>query len=86
MDFQKRRQNERKFPNWEDLPGGARRYWCGVEGHSGWRARYVKHVDSDESTVRFYQEIFDAEGTLWEVHDKFPTDLGHRKIREDDQQ
>jgi len=33
-----------------------------------------------ESTVRFYQEVFDGDGRLREVHEKFPADLGHRKI------
>ncbi len=86
MDVQKRRQNERKFSNWEELPGGGRRYWYDVKGHSGWRARYVKQVDSEESTVHFAQEIFDAEGMLREVHEKFPADRGHRKIKEGEQQ
>lgn len=37
-----REQNERKFPNWEELPEGGRRYWLGIPGRHGWRARYVK--------------------------------------------
>jgi len=40
----------------------------------------VKEVDKEESTVRFYQEVFDADGRLREVHDKYPVDLGHRKV------
>ncbi len=86
MDVKKRRQNERKFPNWEDVPGGGRRYWYDVEGRSGWIARYVKYVDLDKSTVDFCQEIFDSKGTLREVHEKFPTDLGHRKVSKDEQE
>jgi hypothetical protein len=62
------------------LTGGGRRYWYDVKGRSGWKARYVKEVDADESTVRFIQEIFDHMGTLREVHEKFPTDLGHRRV------
>jgi hypothetical protein len=73
-------QNERKFPNWQDLPGGGRRYWLDVLGRSGWRARYVKEVDRREVTFRFYQEIYDENGRLVEVHDKYPVDLGHRKV------
>ncbi len=73
-------QNERKFPNWQDLTGGGRRYWLDILGHSGWRARYVKEVDAREGTVRFYQEIYDENDQLVEVHDKYPVDLGHRKI------
>lgn len=73
-------QNERKFPNWQDLSGGGRRYWLDVLSRSGWRARYVKEVDVREVTVRFYQEIYDETGQLVEVHDKYPVDLGQRKV------
>lgn len=48
----------------------------------GWNARYVKEVDADEITVRFYQEIYDAAGTLVEIHDKYPIDDGHQKVGE----
>ncbi|MGQ0602526.1 MAG: hypothetical protein ACT4QE_12630 [Anaerolineales bacterium] len=75
-----REQNERKFPNWEDLPNGGRRYWLEVTGLRGWRARYLKEVDADETTLRFWQEIYDADGKLVEVHEKYPTNLGHRKV------
>jgi hypothetical protein len=39
-----------------------------------------KEVDAEESTVRFYQEVYDGEGTLREVHHKYPVDLGHQQI------
>ncbi len=71
--------NEGKFPNWEELPNGGRRYWLDVKGRLGWRARYVKVVDMDEKTVLFFQEIYDDEDELVEVHEKFPLDKGHRK-------
>ncbi len=78
----KRRANERKFGNWEPLPSGGRRYWYDVQGKGGWRARYVKEVDSVENTSRFYQEIYDQSGELVEVHEKFPEDLGHLSVKE----
>lgn len=53
-----RTQNEKKFGNWTDLPGGGRRYWQDVTGRMGWRARYLKEVDEGETTVRFWQEIY----------------------------
>jgi hypothetical protein len=56
-DERKRRQNEKKFGNWEVLPDGARRYFCEVRGRQGWSARYVKEVSPSEETIRFYQEI-----------------------------
>ena len=80
MDARKRQQNERKFGAWSDLPNGGRAYSFEVKGRSGWRARYVKEVDAEELTVRFYQEVFDGEGRLREIHEKYPVDLGHRQV------
>ena len=77
-----REQNERKFPNWEILEAGGRKYWLDVRGRQGWEARYVKEVDVDEVTVRFYQEIYDETGQLVEVHHKYPIDQGHQKVEE----
>ena len=73
-----REQNERKFGRWEELPNGARRYIRDYGGRAGGRARYIKEVDEDEVTTRFAQEIYDREGALIAVHEKFPVDLGHR--------
>jgi len=69
-----RAQNEKKFGHWEELPGGGRRYWIEISGRQGWRARYVKEVDADEVTLRFRQEIYDAQGKLAELHEKYPVD------------
>lgn len=62
------------------MPGGGRRYRLEVAGRFGWRACYVKDVDSAEVTVRFRQEIYDDQGTLVEIHEKYPMDKGHRKL------
>jgi hypothetical protein len=78
----RRRQNERKFGNWIDLPDGGRRHWYEVQGRSGWRARYIKEVDPEENTRRFWQEIYDDKGRLVEVHEKFPVDKGHQRLSE----
>ena len=75
-----REQNERKFPQWEFLPNGGRRYWLDIKGRQGWVARYVKEVDAEEVTIRFAQETYDEIGSLVEVHEKYPVDLGHRRI------
>lgn len=75
-----REQNERKFSNCEILPPGGRRYWFDVLGKQGWKARYVKEVDADEVTMRFYQEIYDDTGKLVETHHKYPVDQGHQKV------
>ena len=80
MDARRRQQNERKFGAWSDLPNGGRTYSFEVKGRSGWRARYVKEVDAEELTVRFFQEVLDGEGRLREGHEKYPVDLGHRQV------
>ena len=75
-----RGQNEKKFGNWDELPGGGRRYWLDVFGRLGWRARYTKEVDGNETTLRFWQEIYDENGRLVEVHEKYPVDKGHQRM------
>ena len=75
-----REQNERKFGDWEALPTGGRRYFRDFAGRAGGRARYIKEVDSNETTIRFAQEIYDSTGRLVSVHEKFPVDLGHNKL------
>jgi hypothetical protein len=74
-----RSQNEKKFGQWDELAGGGRRYRLDVPGRSGWLARYLKEVDANEMTVRFWQEIYDDTGKLVETHEKFPVDKGHQK-------
>ncbi|HBT47680.1 MAG TPA: hypothetical protein DEA73_07380 [Peptococcaceae bacterium] len=78
----RRRQNEKKFGNWEELLDGGRRYWYEVSGRIGWKARYIKEVDNNENTLRFYQEIYNSEGKLIEIHEKYPIDRGHQKVGE----
>jgi hypothetical protein len=80
MDADKRRENERKFGHWDESPDGRRRYWYDVQGRTGWRARYVKEVDAQEITVRFFQEIHDQDGVLVEIHEKYPVDSGHKPV------
>jgi hypothetical protein len=77
-----RDQNERNFRNWEDVPDGGRRYWKDYRsGRSGW-ARYLKIVDAAETTLAVIQEIYDRNDNLIAVHEKFPIDKGHRRIKE----
>jgi hypothetical protein len=75
-----RRENETKFGQWQELPNGGRIYSLEVTGRQLWKARYFKEVDQNEITLRFWQEIYDEAGQLVEVHQKYPVDLGHRKI------
>jgi hypothetical protein len=76
-----REQNERKFPHWLDLTDGGWRYWRDVSAYRGGYARYVKEVDANEQTTKFYQEIYNAQGELAEIHEKFPVDRGHQKVK-----
>lgn len=73
-----RGSNERKFGNWTALPHGGRLYFLEIAGTMGWKARYFKEVDASERSLRFWQEIYDSEGRLVEIHEKFPIDKGHR--------
>lgn len=75
-----RTQNEKKYGVWDELPGGGRRYRLDVPGRQGWRARYVKEVDAVETTLRFWQEVYDDQGKLVERHEKYPVDKGHEKV------
>jgi len=75
-----RSQNEKKFDKWDELPNGGRRYRLDVSGKLGWLARYLKEVNANETTVRFWQEIYDEKGKLVETHEKFPVDKGHKKV------
>jgi len=75
-----REQNERKFGSWRELPNGGRLYSLTIRGRYGWQARYLKEVDADENTTRFWQEILDENGKVVEIHEKFPNDQGHRRV------
>lgn len=80
MSHKKRKENEKKFTHWEDNKDGSRKYWFDIKGRTGWKARYVKVVDENEISLKFYQEIFDNNDKLVEIHEKYPIDKGHRKI------
>jgi hypothetical protein len=49
-----------------------------------WSARYLKLVDDQENTICFWQEIFNENGLLVELHEKYPIDLGHQRQVEQD--
>ena len=80
IDERKRRENEKKFGVWDEQPDGSRRYSYEVHGRHGWGACYVKEVDASERTLRFYQEIYNEDGRLVEIHQKYPADKGHIKV------
>ena len=76
----KREENELEYSDWVELENGGRRYWRMVVGKSGGQAKYVKVTDRNEITLTFTQEIYSSEGRLIEVHQKYPIDLGHKKL------
>jgi hypothetical protein len=80
MDFKKQQKNEKQFNNWTETSTGGRIYWYEIPGKHGWKARYVKEVNSNEDTLTFRQEIYDENDVLVEIHQKFPVDTGHQKI------
>jgi len=80
VDLIKRQENEKKFPNFKEQPDGSRIYWFEIEGRLGWKAKYLKTVDHHEITLSFCQEIYDSNGFLAEIHEKYPIDKGHLKI------
>jgi hypothetical protein len=79
-----RKENERAYPNWDELADGGRRYWRERLGGDFGKCRYVKIVDQKENTISFVQEIYDDAGNLIEIHQKYPADTGHRYLAEDD--
>jgi hypothetical protein len=79
-----RQQNERRFPEWEELPGGGRRYFRIRQGRVSGYARYVKIVDANEVTVSIVQEIYDDDDRLVSRHQKYPEDTGHQDVMVED--
>lgn len=78
--MEKRIENEKKFKNWLELADGGRYYYYFVDGHYGWKAKYVKIVDSYENTSKFFQEIYNNFDELVEIHEKYPIDKGHKEV------
>ena len=80
-EIARQRQHTRRYRQWEELPDEGRRYWREIPGRrAGWRARYCLEVDAQEQTLRFWQEIYNPEGRLVELHQKFPVDTGHQQL------
>jgi hypothetical protein len=80
MDQKKRKQNEKEFDLWTDKDDSGRIYWFEIIGKLGWKAKYLKEVDANENTIRFWQEIYDENNVLREIHEKYPIDKGHQRL------
>jgi hypothetical protein len=79
-----RKQNEKRFINWQDLPDGGRRYWFDRVGAESGFQRMIKVVDKDEQTIQLLQEIYNEHGKLIERHQKYPQDTGHEILSDED--
>ncbi|MCY7421348.1 MAG: hypothetical protein LH478_06340 [Chitinophagaceae bacterium] len=64
MDAKKRKANETEFDSWSVDDNGGRIYCFEINGKFGWKAKYLKEVDKDETTIRFWQEICAFAGVL----------------------
>jgi len=73
--------SETEFGSWTDNDKVGRIYYFEINDKLGWKAKYLKEVDKDEITIKFWQEIYDEKGILREVHEKYPVDEGHKKNR-----
>lgn len=80
MNEKKREKNETEYDFWLEKKNGNRIYSFEINGKSGWRAKYCKEVNSEEVTIRFWQEVYDEKNIIREIHDKYPVDKGHKKV------
>ncbi len=80
MNHQKRKSNEKEYDLWIEKSGGGRIYSFEITGRLGWTSKYLKETDGEENTLKFWQEIYDENKNLKEVHEKYPIDKGHKKI------
>ena len=80
MDKKRRKKNEIDYESWIEKENGTRIYSFEISGKLGWKAKYSKEVDGEEVTIRFWQEIYDENDILKEIHEKYPVDIGHKKI------
>ncbi len=76
----KRKLNEKKFKEWIQTQDGGRKYLKEINGRYGWKAVYIKIVDKNENSLKFYQEIYNERNQLVEIHEKYPVDKGHKKL------
>ncbi len=80
MNKKQRLKNEVEYESWIDKEDGGRIYSFEIKGKLGWKAKYLKEVDSEEVTIKFWQEVYDDKNVLKEIHEKYPVDTGHKKL------
>ena len=80
MNSNRRSKNEKAFDTWIEKEDGGRIYSFEITGKLGWKAKYLKEVSTEDITIRFWQEIYDEQNILREIHEKYPVDKGHKKV------
>jgi hypothetical protein len=80
MDKNRRSKNELEFGSWIEKKDGGRIYFFEIMGKVGWKAKYCKEVNAEEITTKFWQEIYDDQNILREIHEKYPIDKGHQQV------
>ena len=80
MNKKQRLKNEIEYESWIEKEDGGRIYSFEIKGKLGWKAKYLKEVDREEVTIRFWQEVYDDKNVLKEIHEKYPVDTGHKKL------
>jgi hypothetical protein len=80
MDKKKRQKNETEFESWIEKEDEGRIYSFEIAGKLGWKAKYLKETDREEVTINFWQEVYDENNVLKEIHEKYPVDKGHKKL------
>jgi hypothetical protein len=80
MNLQKRKKNESEYDKWTENADGSRIYSFEIKGRLGWKALYLKEINSEEITLKFLQEVYDEKNILQEIHEKYPIGKGHQKL------
>ena len=80
MNKKQRLKNEGEYESWIEKEDGGRIYSFEIKGKVGWKAKYLKEVNGEEVTIRFWQEVYDDKNVLKEIHEKYPVDTGHKKL------
>ncbi len=58
---------------------GGKIYYFEINGKFVWKAKYLKELDGNEITIRFWQEIDDERNILREIHEKYLLTRGIKK-------
>ncbi len=80
MNEKQWQKNEIEYESWIEKEDGGRIYWFEISVKLGWKAKYLKEVNNEEVTIKFWQEVYDDNNVIKEIHEKYPVDKGHQKL------